>query len=145
MKTVTLGFEEATSLAREILAEVGEDYVYLHAEENCRYFEDEGENIGEPSCYAGRILAKKGLTLDDLANVRNPDSWTTIGINRLASVNALKRVGILDIDQKTEIFLDRLQWRQDIGETWGSAYWFAISAVDAHMANQLAAGNSDVS
>lgn len=115
-----LTYERAVELAREVVAEFGEDYVYP---ESVKVVENEGTppqclyvHEDKPSCLVGQILHKYGvslavLSLNEFRNARVV-SWQLAGA-----------------DDKARFFLSSAQESQDKGESWGTAVEFGFSEV----------------
>lgn len=108
----SLTYERAVELAREVVAEFGEEYTYPashkrleHADgvPSCVYVHE-----GRPSCLVSQILHRHGVSLDELANNEFRGAWFVAG-------------DLAGADAKTRLFLDVVQSNQDGGTTWAQA------------------------
>jgi len=73
----------------------------------CRYVDPEGK----PSCIVGSVLAKLGVSIDELKK----HEGTSAGM----LTRALTGEGIIGIDADAAYLLDDLQTVQDAGKPWG--------------------------
>jgi hypothetical protein len=78
---------------------------------------DEAVHGHEPSCIVGHVLARHGVT---------PEEVIEAGLNQHA-VRSLVGSGLLDIDERTTRLLAEAQEYQDGGSTWGVALDYAIA------------------
>jgi hypothetical protein len=117
--TTTLTLEQVVADLRQI-AHDQPDHVcpYLGSETDrtmtCAYFAE-----GQPSCIVGHILARHGITQDDLGP-----------LNHGADVSDLVMNEIIDIDLWTEDLLLVAQQEQDAGSPWGRAVQEALNRLD---------------
>lgn len=103
----------------EIVAAAGEDYIYNPPELVCKYFYN-----GEPSCIVGHWLARHGITEVDYKD------------NTLIFINARRNLD-LDIAGDAALFLSKVQFRQDNGDSWGEAYQLAVAWSNRNPAGSL--------
>lgn len=122
-----LTYDRAVELAREVVAEFGEDYVYPQDHKvaespssvpSCVYVHD-----GKPSCLVGQILYRHGVDLDDLATQEFTGAWIVAG--KFAAANL-----------KTCYFLDAMQSLQDKGSTWGEALGSSLNLTEEYYVNE---------
>jgi hypothetical protein len=121
----TLTYDRAVELAREVVAEFGEDYLYPEDHKrgeierdgisSCVYVHD-----GKPSCLVGQILHKHGVSLEDLAANEFQGAWSVS--ERYAGA-----------DYHAKFFLDVAQGKQDSGMSWGEAVRLAVEHVKAQL------------
>ena len=110
-KTLTLDL--TNRLLDEVVAEFGEDHVYVkpvdpeQVSPDCLYVH-EVDGKQEPGCIVAQVLHKFGVPLDKLVFFE--------GVASFAAVHK-----IVSIEKKADILLDRVQSRQDLGEPWGEA------------------------
>lgn len=106
----------------DVLAQIHElmrgkrDYIYparvTNSQRSCRYWHKEDN---APGCIVGVWGYSLGLTGSDLERCENGPS--------IAVVQQLERIGYTFTDRpSTILFLERLQFAQDSGATWGFAY-----------------------
>lgn len=85
----------------------------------CSYF---GRSVTEPNvgqgCIVGQALQELGVTREEMEKA---------GIEGYSASDALKKLGIRSSDKHLH-FLDTVQMRQDIGDTWGHAVKLANAA-----------------
>lgn len=112
MTVEALTYDRAVELAREVVADFGEEYVYP---ENQKRRESESSlpscvyvHEGHPSCLVGHILHRHGVDLDVLGNHEFRGAWFLAG-------------DLAGADAKTRLFLDVVQSSQDGGTTWAQA------------------------
>lgn len=119
---IELTYDETVKILREVVAEKGEDYVYPGAAKNdipgarCKYF----ENDGTPSCIVGHVLARYGLTLEELTDVHN--AWTTPA--------KLLDLGLISTTPRVIELLAVAQGKQDFGSPWRVALDNALSRTE---------------
>lgn len=109
MEALTL--DRVKALAAEVVEEFGKDYVY--PEEHRRW--NTGTHMcvyvheGNPSCMVGQILARHGVSTEQLSRFEFRGAWN-VASNLVpgTSESALR-------------YLDRLQGKQDEGFTWGES------------------------
>lgn len=115
MEALTL--DRVKELAHEVVAEVGEAYVYPESHKrrepessinSCVYVHD-----GKPSCIVGRVLHKAGVELAVLAQREFVGAWFV--------------AGDLGATVPASDFLDSIQGKQDAGWSWGDALKAAIA------------------
>lgn len=115
-----LTYDRAVELAREVVADFGEDYVYPESEKrretdgslpSCVYVHE-----GCPSCLVGHILHRHGVSLEDLSQHEFRGAWTV-------------STKLADAEFGARFFLDVAQGRQDKGMPWGEAVLFAQNHV----------------
>lgn len=108
----TLTYDRAVELAREVVAEFGEGYVYPEYQKaaespgsspSCVYVYD-----GKPSCLVGQILHRHGVSLVALSMREFSGAWFV-------------SAELCHASEKTRQFLDSAQSSQDKGNTWGEA------------------------
>lgn len=113
-----LTYDRAVELAREVVAEFGDDYVYPedHKElefngstPSCVYVHDD-----KPSCVVGQILHRHGVSIDQLM----------LNEFRNARVVAFQLAGA---DDKARFFLSEIQSHQDKGHPWGESLTYGIT------------------
>lgn len=110
MEITTLTAERSLELLEEVVTEAGEDYVYSFNygyQGTCVYVSD-----GKPACLVGRVLAKHGVPVQELAAW---DNLANIGASAIDQVNAP-----FITDEALKILLTA-QLTQDDGATWGQA------------------------
>lgn len=121
-----LTYDRALELAREVVADFGEDYLYPEDHKRVQWV-DEPESPGNPlscvyvhngapSCIVGQILHRHGVSVDDLA-AEEFDSADPVSY-RLARATVEARD-----------FLNEVQNRQDNGKTWGQSLELGIQLV----------------
>ena len=119
--TIELTYDEALDLLNQAVDERGTDYIYNKPTDAkfCQYFHGQ-----EPGCIVGWVLAKKGLTPDDLEDVSQYGQ-------RYADESALHlaEAGIFVADDRTVTLLERVQQLQDDGVQWGAAVADALACV----------------
>lgn len=129
-KVINLSFEDAVLDMKHLIEERGEDYVYpfYRGKGTCYYFEDDGQ----PSCAVGGILARHGVTAQDM------DYWSmnesSVADLIRPSWDYAKEEHVdppihLDVDHKTADYLRQLQGNQDSGMSWGEAHDAAMRFV----------------
>lgn len=119
-KQLALTYEEALADLRALVAERGEDYVYVMPEEvgACVYFAPDGS----PSCIVGGVLARHGWTADDADNENiNEDT----GVTTLTEDHG-GRGPLLSVDDRTRLLLNVAQVKQDANLPWGEAVALAV-------------------
>lgn len=118
-----LTYDRAVELAREVVAEFGEDYVYPESEKrretdgslpSCVYVHE-----GCPSCLVGHILHRHGVSLEDMSQDEFRGAWFV-------------SAKCADADGKAREFLDAAQESQDNGDTWAVAIENGIAHVKKH-------------
>lgn len=87
----------------------------------CSYL---GRSVVEPETGQGCIV---GQALQDLGVTR--EEMVKANIENLSASDALMRLGISSSDKHLH-FLDTVQMRQDIGDTWGHAVKVANNAME---------------
>lgn len=116
----SLTIERTIELAREIVAEFGEDYVYPQEHKrpesatfipSCVYVHE-----GCPSCLVAHILHRHGVSVKALADQEFRGAWFV--------------ASLANPDDKSRRFLDSVQSCQDGGETWGWAVESSIAGLD---------------
>lgn len=115
--TLELTYDEVVADLRALAAE-RPDYTYNAYEDgddgSCIYFHHDGT----PSCIVGHVLAKHGVTLEDVGSA-NDDV-----------VEKLVTGGIISGDSAAMGVLDRAQGAQDSGRRWADAVEFGILGKD---------------
>lgn len=96
------------------IAEANPDHKYQKPTEDglCLYFHGD-----EPGCIVGQLLAKHGVTGDQMREVDDAQGWM---LNERA-VGDLIEAGIIDTDHEGYAMLTVAQKSQDDGNTWGEA------------------------
>jgi hypothetical protein len=121
----SLTYDRAVELAREIVAEFGEDYVYPEDHKRHEYGDDDnqGGNMlcvyvheDKPSCIVGQILHKHGVSVEALK------AHEFKGARTVSYATA-------EADEKARFFLTGAQSHQDKGNTWGEALTYALDQV----------------
>lgn len=116
-----LTYDRAVELAREVVAEFGEEYTYPASHKraesessipSCVYVHE-----GCPSCLVGQILHRHGVSLDELAKNEFRGAWFIAE-------------DLAGADAKTRLFLDTVQDKQDGGATWAQAVNNGVSWVE---------------
>lgn len=110
--------EQVLTVARDIVAEFGEDYVYPNLADGCSYTNEEGS----PSCIVGHIVSRLDPgafsriieleTPSDEYTVRAYFSWSALHMNDTVGT---------DFTESQQIALSGAQKEQDTGNTWGEA------------------------
>jgi hypothetical protein len=112
---ITLTYEQAVADLQAVV-EGREDFVYtplqlaVHVDTPfpiCAYFDPE---TAAPSCGIGHVLARHGLTYDDLGY-----------LNIETNVENLVDEEVLSADERTVELLSAFQSFQDVGTPWGKA------------------------
>lgn len=116
-----LDFDRAVQLAREVIADYGEQHIYVHVADaegdaTCVYVDE-----GSCSCLVGHILHRAGVPLAAL------ESHNNLGVG---DDLFLTDVGVT-ADDRTADFLSHLQDSQDSGKPWGSALAWALHEAEA--------------
>jgi len=109
---IKIDFGRAVELTEEVVAEKGEDFVYR---DECSYVVVNDYNK-VPGCIVGQVLHKAGISIEVLGIL---DEVVTSG--GFTTVASLAHAGILDLDDKTEMFLNTVQEMQDGQEQYGAA------------------------
>lgn len=123
---IHLTFEEASSLLADVVAEKGESYKYADYYGACVYF-GTGVDGYVPACIVGHVLARKGLTFEDLGGDAIYGS-----MNAGCGVDILLQRGVLTVDHDvTAKLLAWAQEDQDTGIAWGAAVKNARERVEA--------------
>jgi hypothetical protein len=109
-----INLERVVETAKMVVAERGEDYVYegpgdVRGNGMCRYVYRD-----QPSCLVGHVLYRLGVPLETLKSADGVSFAATDVCSDLLRGSAFDDGEIGD-------FLDAVQSRQDIGETWGNA------------------------
>lgn len=121
MEALTL--DRAVELAREVVAEFGEDYVYPESHKRLQW-EDEPESPsnpmscvyvheGKPSCIVGHILHRHGVEIEAMKNHEFDSACPVSG----ATTNA---------EGTARFFLREMQEHQDKGKPWGESLEFGL-------------------
>lgn len=123
--SVVLTYEEAVNLARNAVKMKGEDYIYPTAHDenadeyspgDCHYYdlpEEHGVQVVQPSCLVGWVFFQKDITWE---------VFSAYGLsNELGVTDVLSNHSLITVDDKTAIFLKRMQELQDMGTPWGEA------------------------
>lgn len=126
-----LTMDDVHKYVKEILAEVGEDHVYARFGRTaakapmviCYYSDQMPDGTIVPSCLVARILAKHGMTGEELSEL---DGHGSIFNVVTAHPSLVPRVSA-----ETLAFLSRLQGEQDHAATWGAAYESACELMPA--------------
>jgi hypothetical protein len=115
---IELTLEKAIELAKQAVADRGEDYVYEKPEdvEVCQYVHDDG-----PGCIVGYILNKAGASLEELHD--HEGTWAS------ALTDRLEVTGVLTASYEANVFLDAIQGKQDNGKNWGQALAYGLNCV----------------
>jgi hypothetical protein len=118
MESLHLSFDDVMLDIKHTIDEYGEDYVYFAPDPNsgCVYFD---EDTHKPSCLVGHVLARHGVTFEDLT-VQNHDT----------EVSALIQEEFLIVDQRTKRLLAGVQARQDNMIPWGEAVRLTLAEVN---------------
>lgn len=117
--------ERALELLEQVVAEFGEDYIYIKPSVvGCLYWFD-----GRPSCLVGQVLHRSGLFTDEeIAYCDGEVGAGGGGYGDTPASNLSLRFPGRVYSQAAQI-LGQAQCAQDTGETWGSAlrraqdYW----------------------
>jgi hypothetical protein len=111
---IELSDEQVLSLVKEIVAEEGEDFVYIRPVGGfCKYVHLNSDGFYEPGCIVGHFFSRAGIPLEYL------EGWEGKSAGDLAS--RMEREEMLTVSSKAQNFLDGIQERQDAGESWGKA------------------------
>ena len=124
-----LGYDRAVELATEVVAEVGEDYIYPfdrdgegRTDEVCVYVDQ-----NKPACFVAKILHRHGVPIEVLREWEGHNagymSRTTMPSGRPAPTAPLVA------DLQTANFLDSLQSFQDGGVTWKRALTDTLAGI----------------
>jgi hypothetical protein len=113
-------YEDVVQVLKNIVHARGEDYVYEKVNGNCVYFDTENQ---QPSCLVGHFMYETGiLTLEeDFADYEEEDADNL--------VYQLDRRGIAYFDERSQNLLSWVQFKQDMGNTWGDSLSDGIDAV----------------
>lgn len=143
--TIRTTLPQVYSLAKQIVAEYGPEHTYCRPKEipHCAYFHPTTWGGWEPGCIVGQILARLGLTRDQLG-----DGTSIYKDLNGHSVGILVSSGLIYCDFRTLQFLAVLQGNQDNGHTWGEAltkaeyylfehYGVMIEHLDPHVESDL--------
>ena len=107
--TIQLTLDEVVADLRAIVAEKGEGYVYPNY--SCVYFEP----TGEPSCVVGQVMARHGVSREDLDSIAVRTRW----LNSSAAVRLFAE-GIIDCEPEVRGLLMRAQDISDSHDMWGA-------------------------
>lgn len=115
--TIHIDRSRALALAREVVAEYGENFRYRWPGEKtqCVYAYD-----GAPSCLVGHVLHRAGVTVDELHDMA--------GAIGEADDNLPGRV---HLDDDANRLLRLMQGHQDGRIPWGQAVTYAVHDIDA--------------
>lgn len=114
-----LTYDRAVELAREVVAEFGQDYVYPEDHKVKEY--GDGDTNAQcvyvredaPSCIVGQILYRHGV------------SCAAMALEEFRNARHVARE-LADADEKTRFFLSMAQDYQDKGKSWGESLAWAI-------------------
>lgn len=118
--TIEITAERALELLREVVAEYGEDYVYVNPQgQRAGDDDDNGDQAScwyvhgdKPGCIAGHVYHRAGLSLETLKLMEN---------------NGASHPGFRQrVTGEGPTILSIAQDRQDKGETWGQALRAAV-------------------
>lgn len=124
-----LTYDRVLELAREVVEEFGADYVYPESHKRLQW-DDESQgdrnplqcvyvHEGAPSCIAGQILHRHGVSIEDLA-AEEFDAAAPIAY-KLANAS-----------QRVQDFLNELQNKQDRGKPWGESLEAGIKLINVY-------------
>lgn len=107
--------ERALELLRQVVAEVGETFVYRRpaGHDACVYV-----HSGAAACLVGHALLAAGARLEDLKQLRD------------CSIDAVSRVGRLWLEWDAAVVFNTAQLLQDEGASWGAALQAASDVFD---------------
>lgn len=110
MSVTALTYERVNSILDQILAEFGEDYVYVkpNALDGCRYVHGVYP-LEQPGCIIGQLLHQLGVPLDALT--RHEGKAADVVVKKLFP----------ETDWLVARYLSIIQEEQDSHETWGRA------------------------
>lgn len=131
---IELNLIEAMQLSKEIVDDFGPDFTYRNSDiedwtpgDPCHYVHG-GEDYDEPltpGCIVGHVFYRLGIPLEDM----NTKSMDGAFASRAASWLGIK------LGQQTELFLNRLQVKQDQGAPWGECLQNAIASHDLRISD----------
>lgn len=130
MATLTRGFSLALSDQEVIatlmlLAGQHPDRVYEKPEDGdrCLYFHGD-----EPGCIIGHLMSEHGVRASDLTD-QSSCGYAGATING-DGIGGLCDAGRLQVSARAADLMARVQDRQDQGETWFDAVYFALAEVE---------------
>jgi len=112
---ITLEFDETKALLQEVVDERGEDFIFG---DECQY-----QKNGVPSCLVGRVLAKKGASMDLLYAADHLASGDS-------TVGAVVSSGLIATDQRTAFLLGQAQALQDDRVPYGFVLREALESAE---------------
>lgn len=112
-----LTYNEAVELLQRAVQEKGADFKFP-AYGSCTYFA--GDNLDQPNCIVGHVLAYKEITHDDIEDLSGYEHANDRAITDLGP-QVFPRLA-----KKTQRLLAETQLRQDGGYTWGEALEYGI-------------------
>ncbi len=98
------------ALAAEVRKVAAENPDYVYPENNCVYFDREGQ----PSCIVGHGLYRLGVTADDL---EVEDDSDLVRVENAENVWGLFR----GLSSQSLDWMAEVQWNQDVHIPWGEA------------------------
>lgn len=109
-----LDLERARELARQIVEEKGEEFIYQPGSVGCVY-----EHMSAPSCLVGHVLYRDGWSIPEL---RALDEWGREG-QCVPGTNAADLADRFPdrVAPEAAEWLEQVQLEQDDGKTWGYA------------------------
>ncbi len=140
--TVHIDFEKAQSLVAECIAERGEDFVYpkqdglscmyVHGiteipvdEDAYEYTEDFSK--ATPGCIVGAVMAKAGISLEDLGKGSRNESGS------FDLINSLECDELVTVSDQASNYLANAQTSQDRGVPWGVSAKLAAEGKSAYV------------
>lgn len=110
---ITLGNLNEVKAELEEIVRGRENYVYAVPADadDCVYFDPASK---APSCIVGHLIARHGVTYDDVTAVR-------YNCNIYTSVAGLRGEDIVDASDDVVDYLNRVQSAQDVRIPWGEA------------------------
>lgn len=130
----SITYDDAVTTLRTI-ADSRPDFIYNASDDgelgSCVYFRD-----GQPSCILGQLLARHGVTPDELTTYV-PVSGEYVGMAG-ANGTVIRRLvdwGVVEVDsQRTLDLLIKVQRNQDRGSAWLAAVESAVARVEGESA-----------
>lgn len=103
--TQTLTGQQVMDTLGEVVAEYGSDYIYQPPMSDVppRYIWG-----GQPSCLAGHVLVRHGVTVEDLLDFEGSPALL------------MRQIGDLKLTDAARHVLNAAQQCQDVGNTWGN-------------------------
>jgi hypothetical protein len=118
MKNITM--EEVEWALRDVVAEYGEEYIYVPPKDGlCRYLDKDPAGI-KPACLVGHVLVRLGALVSELA-CQEGRSADALDYGRMGLSLSSEAINVLYMAQEV----------QDEGRPWGDALREALRVAEA--------------